>query len=90
MADDTQGQAPAQTATEDPAPVKTAADLKIEALEKRLDDLEKLNAELREANAGLWAAAHPAPAPAQDPAPAQAAAGPSDIETLYRSLGIKE
>ena len=81
MADDTQGQAPIQT-TEDPAPVKTAADLKIEALEKRLDDLEKLNAELREANAGLWAAAHPAPA--------QAAAGPSDIETLYKSLGIKE
>lgn len=89
MADDTQGQAPTQT-TEDPAPVKTAADLKIEALEKRLDDLEKLNAELREANAGLWAVAHPAPAPAQDPAPAQAAAGPSDIETLYKSLGIKE
>lgn len=90
MADDTQGQTLTQTASEDHTPVKTAADLKIEALERRLDDLEKLNVELREANAGLWAAAHPAPAPAQDPAPAQAAAGPSDIETLYKSLGIKE
>lgn len=89
MADDTQGQAPTQT-TEDPAPVKTAADLKIEALEKRLDDLEKLNAELREANAGLWAAAHPAPKPAQDPPAEPPASGPSDIETLYKSLGIKE
>lgn len=90
MADDTQGQVQDQQTEQEQTPLRTAADLKIEALEKRLDDLEKINAELREANAGLWAAAHPAPAPAQDPASIQAAAGPSDIETLYKSLGIKE
>lgn len=41
--------------------IRTAADLKIEELTKRLDDLEASNKELREANAGLWAAAHPVP-----------------------------
>ena len=72
-------------------PVKTAADLRIEQLEKRLNDLEQTNRELREANAGLWAAAHPVeqPEPMQT---VQASAIPvkSDIETLYESLGIKE
>lgn len=86
MADDTQGQDQAQTEEQ---PVRTAADLKIEALEKRLDDLEKLNAELREANAGLWAAAHPVAQP--EPVQVQTVQPEkSDIQTLYESLGIKE
>lgn len=51
---------PEEEAKQDAA-IRTAADLKIEELTKRLDDLEALNRELREANAGLWAAAHPAP-----------------------------
>lgn len=68
-------------------PIKTAADLRIEALEARLDELEAKNRELREANAGLWAAAHPVQ---EAPAPAPAAVSETDIQTLYADLGIKE
>lgn len=43
--------------TEDVEQVKTAADLAIEKLTARLDRLEAENRELRQANAGLYAAA---------------------------------
>lgn len=42
---------------EDVEQVKTAADLAIEKLSARLDRLEAENRELRQANAGLYAAA---------------------------------
>lgn len=72
-------------------PVKTAADLRIEQLEQRLNDLEQTNRELREANAGLWAAAHPVEQePVQETVQVSAIPIKSDIETLYESLGIKE
>lgn len=43
--------------TENVEQVKTAADLAIEKLNARLDRLEAENRELRQANAGLYAAA---------------------------------
>ena len=74
-----------QTETEE---VHTERDLQFEELTKRLDALEAQNKELKEANQGLWAQLHPA-AQAQTPQE-PVKAGPSDVDYLYKSLGIKE
>jgi hypothetical protein len=49
-------------------PIKTAADVKLEELAKRLDALEKENTELRSANKELYNAARTAPTEQQAPA----------------------
>ena len=67
--------------------IRTAQDLRLEELTKRLDSLEAENRELREANKGLWAAAHPAQAPAQ---PEHVKEGPSDVDILFKNLGVKQ
>lgn len=74
--------------------VKTGTDLKLEALEKRMVDIEKSYqeriAELQQANRELWAAAHPAKAPdvpkAAEPEPAEDVG----LKTINSMLGIKE
>lgn len=74
--------------------VKTGTDLKLEALEKRMVDIEKAYqeriAELQQANRELWAAAHPAKAPevpkAAEPEPAEDVG----LKTINSMLGIKE
>lgn len=71
--------------------IKTAADLKLEALEKRLADIEARHKaevdELMKANRELWAAAHPAK-PAEPPQPSPAPAG-SAAETPAEDVGYK-
>lgn len=49
----------ANTTVTTTATVKTATDLAVEQLTARLDALEKQNAELIDANKGLWAKLHP-------------------------------
>lgn len=74
--------------------VKTGMDLKLEAIEKRMVDLEKAYqeriAELQQANRELWAAAHPVKAPdapkAAEPEPAEDVG----LKTINSMLGIKE
>lgn len=74
--------------------VKTGMDLKLEAIEKRMVDIEKAYqeriAELQQANRELWAAAHPvktSEAPkAAEPEPAE----DIGLKTINSMLGIKE
>lgn len=76
--------------TEQTQEIMTAADLRLEELSKRLDSLEAENRELREANKGLWAAAHnvdPEPAAQQDP-PARMEPTVSDVDVLFKKLGV--
>ena len=77
-----------QTEQKETEEVHTEKDLQFEELTKRLDALEAQNRELKEANQGLWAQLHPA-AQAQTPQEPEKA-GPSDVDYLYKSLGIKE
>lgn len=75
------------------APVKTTTDLAIERLTARLDALETENAELKQANKGLWAELHPVQPVASQPAqggetPAQT--GPTDFDVVVKNLGLKE
>ena len=74
-----------QTETEE---VHTEKDLQFEELTKRLDALEAQNRELKEANQGLWAQLHPASQAQTAPVPEKS--GPSDVDYLFKSLGIKE
>lgn len=75
--------------------VRTGMDLKMEALEKRMVEIEKSYqeriAELQQANRELWAAAHPvktAEVPkAAEPQPAEEDIG---LKTINSMLGIKE
>ena len=75
-------------------PVKTATDLALEKLTARLDALESENAELKEANKGLWAELHPVQPTAGRTAVAESettpASGPTDYEVVVKNLGIKE
>lgn len=74
--------------------VRTGMDLKLEAIEKRMVDIEKAYqeriAELQQANRELWAAAHPAKTPdapkAAEPEPAEDVG----LKTINSMLGIKE
>ena len=75
--------------------VKTGMDLKLEAIEKRMVEIEKAYqeriAELQQANRELWAAAHPVANPeapkAAEPEPAEEDIG---LKTINSMLGIKE
>lgn len=83
-ADDTD-KATAGNATEEP--VRSAADLRMEAMEKRMEEMERAHAaqiaELTEANRGLWAALHPVEQEqTAEPAPEPGA-------TAYRVLADK-
>ena len=81
---------PTETSGQADAP-KSAMDLRMEELSKRLDEIETgykaRIKELEEANSSLWAALHPAPA-----SPSQGAAeGPTSAEkALMDALGLKE
>ena len=80
------------TQTTETKPIRTQSDLVLEELSRRLDTLEAENRELREANKGLWAAAHPAQ-PAQDPQTAQPAQTVhpdegADVKTVYEKFGV--
>lgn len=75
--------------------IKTATDLAIEEIMQRMDSMEasykQRIADLEEANRGLWAAAHPAPAASPDPAP-EAPAWDTDkaVDAFRAALGAKE
>jgi hypothetical protein len=75
--------------------IRTATDLALEELIQRMDSMEATYktriAELEEANRGLWAAAHPAPALSPDPAP-EAPAWDTDkaVDAFRTALGAKE
>lgn len=75
--------------------IRTATDLALEELMQRMDSMEAAYktriAELEEANRGLWAAAHPAPAASPDPAP-EAPAWDTDraVDAFRTALGAKE
>lgn len=75
---------------QDTEEIRTASDLRLEELTKRLDALEAENLELREANKGLWAAAHPAPSMMQQPESQVDDRSVSDkaVEVLYTKLGV--
>ena len=80
------------TQTTETKPIRTQSDLVLEELSRRLDTLEAENRELREANKGLWAAAHPAQ-PAQDPQTAQPAQTVqldkgADVKMVYEKFGV--
>jgi len=74
--------------------VRTGMDLKLEAIEKRMVEIEKAYqeriAELQQANRELWAAAHPVGKPeapkAAEPQPAEDVG----LKTINSMLGIKE
>lgn len=74
--------------------VRTGMDLKLEAIEKRMVEIEKSYqeriAELQQANRELWAAAHPVANPevpkAAEPQPAEDVG----LKTINSMLGIKE
>jgi len=91
MADDTINQT--EQTNEQPTPVRTAADLRIEELSKRLDDMESgykaRIKELEEANASLWAQLHPAPAASQPVDPTEAMRASAE-KALLDALGLKE
>lgn len=67
--------------------IKTEADLRLEELSKRLDALETENRELREANKGLWAAAHPVGE--QQDASATEEPSKTDVDYVFEKLGVK-
>lgn len=75
--------------------IKTATDLALEELMQRMDSMEasykQRIADLEEANRGLWATAHPAPAASPDPAP-EAPAWDTDkaVDAFRSALGAKE
>lgn len=81
--------------TKEQQEVKTGMDLKLEAIEKRMVDIEKAYqdriAELQQANRELWAAAHPVEKKpdvpkAAEPEPAEDVG----LKTISSMLGIKE
>ena len=75
---------------------KTATDLAIEKLTAELEEMKKAHAEqvrqLEEANKGLWAAAHPAPAQITDtdPAPTPGFDTEKATDAFYKALGRRE
>ena len=75
---------------------KTATDLAIEKLTAELEEMKKQHAEqvrqLEEANKGLWAAAHPAPAQVTDtdPAPTPGFDTEKVEDAFYKALGRRE
>lgn len=84
---------PQTTNTTAPVAPKTVTDLKLEELMGKIDAMkesyEAKISELEEANKGLWAAAHPAPAPVTESQPAPSAG--FDFEkaedAFYKALG---
>ena len=79
-----------------PVEPKTATDLAIEKLTAELEEMKKQHAEqvrqLEEANKGLWAAAHPAPAQITVPEPSPSAGFDFDKaeDAFYDALGKKK
>lgn len=84
----------AESETTETTEIKTAEDLQLEQLNKRLDNIEanyqQRIKELEEANRGLWAQLHPAveePNPTA-PAPTEPETDPGE-QALYDALGLK-
>ncbi len=87
---------PQTTNTTAPVAPKTVTDLKLEELMGKIDAMkesyEAKISELEEANKGLWAAAHPAPAPvtATNPEPAPGFDNDKAVDAFYSALGKKK
>lgn len=73
--------------TEEPTETKTATDLALEQIRAEMDAMkaqyERTIKELQDANRGLWAAAHPAETPDDNPAPSAPAWDPVKAESAF-------